>query len=119
MRKCRVQVEVNRTFVSDWPDIGQRVLPLPQCRRNCSHRGVCMLWTGAPPEKGPQSPRCECYYGYRSRAIGPAGDFLVSVASSQLIFLAHLIVALLCSSLITTMRSTRACKAASTCCSSQ
>ena len=72
-----VQVEVNRTFVSAWPGIGQVVLPLSECRANCSHRGLCMLWTGAPPDKGVQQPRCECYYGYRSRAIGPAGDFLV------------------------------------------
>ena len=72
-----VQVEVNRTSVSEWPNIGQVVLPLSECRLNCSHRGMCMLWTGAPPGKGPQNPRCDCYYGYRSRAIGPAGDFLV------------------------------------------
>ena len=71
------QVEVNRTFVSEWPGIGQVVLPLSECRANCSHRGLCMLWTGAPPDTGRQQPRCECYYGYRSRAIGPAGDFLV------------------------------------------
>ena len=64
--------------MSEWPDIGQMVLPLSACRANCSYRGLCMLWTGAPPDKGPQPTRCECYYGYRSRAIGPAGDFLVS-----------------------------------------
>ena len=70
-------MEVNRTFVSEWPEIRQVVLPLSECRGNCSRRGLCMLWTGAPPDKGRQRPRCECYYGYRSRAIGPAGDFLV------------------------------------------
>lgn len=78
-----VQVEVNRTFVSEWPGIWQVVLPLSECRGNCSHRGLCMLWTGAPPDKGPQRPRCECYYGYRSRAIGPAGDFLVRPRLTQ------------------------------------
>ncbi len=74
---------MNRTFVSEWPSIGQVVLPLSECRGNCSHRGLCMLWTGAPPDKGGQHPRCECYYGYRSRAIGPAGDFLVRTLHGQ------------------------------------
>ncbi len=81
-RSQAVQVEVNRTFVSEWPGIGQVVLPLSECRANCSYRGLCMLWTGAPPDKGAQQPRCECYYGYRSRAIGPAGDFLVRTMRS-------------------------------------
>ena len=51
-----VQVEVNRTSVSEWPNIGQVVLPLSECRLNCSHRGMCMLWTGRAAREGPAEP---------------------------------------------------------------